>query len=175
MSETNLGPKVPQQAGAPASSQASAPQRASQPAAYESAGPEPTKWVGWIAFASIMMVMLGTFHMIQGLVALFRDQYYLVGKSGLVVSVNYTTWGWVELIFGAIVLGAGAALVSGRMWARVAATIVALVSAVVNLGFLSAYPIWAAIMIALDVMVIWAITVHGAEMKTLRDERKAYG
>ena len=112
MSETNLGPKVPQQAGAPASSQASAPQRASQPAAYESAGPEPTKWVGWIAFASIMMVMLGTFHMIQGLVALFRDQYYLVGKSGLVVSVNYTTWGWVELIFGAIVLGAGASLVN---------------------------------------------------------------
>jgi len=128
-------------------------------------------WVGWIAFASIMMVMLGTFHMIQGLVALFDDGYYLVSKSGLVVSVDYTAWGRVQLIAGAVVLGTGIALVTGRMWARVLGTVVAVVSALLNIGFLSAYPIWSSLMIGFDVLVIWAITVHGAEMKTVRDDR----
>ena len=50
------------------------------------------------------------------------------------------------------------------MWARVIATIVAMVSAVTSLGFLPAYPVWSAIMIAFDVLVIWAITVHGGEL-----------
>jgi len=53
---------------------------------------EPTGWVGWIVFAAFMMIMLGCFHAIQGLVALFDDQKFLVADSGLVVSVDYTTW-----------------------------------------------------------------------------------
>ena len=172
MSETNLGPKVPQQAPPPVSSQqARTPQEAAEPPMSGPSVPEPTMWVGWIAFASIMMVMLGTFHMIQGLVALFDDGYYLVSKSGLVVSVDYTAWGWVQLIAGAVVLGTGIALVTGRMWARVLGTVVAVVSALLNIGFLSAYPIWSSLMIGFDVLVIWAITVHGAEMKTVRDDR----
>ena len=58
---------------------------------------EMTGWVGWIAFAGVMMVLLGTFHAIQGLVALFQDEYFLVAKSGLTVHVDYTAWGWVHL------------------------------------------------------------------------------
>src|SRR4051794_6646957 len=57
-------------------------------------------WVGWIAFAGTLMVMLGTFHVIDGLVALFNDEYYLVTKSGLIVTADYTAWGWVHLILG---------------------------------------------------------------------------
>ena len=49
-------------------------------------------WVGWIAFAGTIMAMLGTFHIIQGLVALFNDDYYLVGRSGLVINVDFTAW-----------------------------------------------------------------------------------
>jgi len=173
MSETNLGPKVPQQPASPASSQQSRPTQATPPPDYyESTAPEPTGWVGWIAFAGIMMVMLGSFHAIQGLVALFNDKYYLVGNSGLVVSVDFTTWGWVQLIFGLIAIGAGAALFTGKMWARVLGTVVAAVSALVNIGFLGAYPIWSMTMIAFDVLVIWAITVHGAEMKTVQARRQ---
>ena len=122
-------------------------------------------WVGWVVFAGMMMVLLGSFHIIQGLIALFQDEYYLVGKSGLTVHVDYTTWGWVHMIGGIIIVAAGIALFAGRMWARVIAVIAALVSAIVNVGFLSAYPIWSVMMITIDVLVIWALTVHGGELK----------
>ena len=125
-------------------------------------------WTGWIAFAGTIMVMLGSFHAIQGLVALFKDEYYLVGKSGLVVNVDYTTWGWVHLIGGIIIAAAGVCVFMGQIWARTVGVILALVSAVVNVGFLAAYPIWSLMMIALDVVVILALTVHGSEMKAER-------
>jgi hypothetical protein len=143
----------------------------SQPASTASsysAEPEQTGWVGWIMFAATMMVMLGIFHAIQGLVALFRDEYYLVGKNGLTVHVDYTTWGWVHLILGIVVAGAGAALFVGQMWARIVGILVALLSSVINIAFLASYPVWSTIMIAVDILVIWALSVHGSEMKANR-------
>ncbi len=122
-------------------------------------------WVGWIAFAGTMMVLLGTFHIFQGLVALFNDDYFLVRKSGLVLNVDYTVWGWVHLIGGAIVLVAGLCVFGGQVWARSVGVIMALLSAVVNVGFLSAYPLWSLMMITFDVIVILALTVHGSEIK----------
>jgi hypothetical protein len=126
---------------------------------------EMTAWVGWIAFAGMMMVMLGAFHIIQGFVALFNNEYYLVGKSGLTVSLDFTAWGWIHIIGGLVVAGAGVALFTGRIWARTIGVLVAMISAFVNIGFLSAYPIWSAIMIGVDILVIWALTVHGGELK----------
>ncbi len=125
---------------------------------------EMTAWVGWIFFAGAMMVMLGSFHVIEGLVAVFKDEVFLVGKSGLVINVDYTTWGWVHIIGGLVIAGAGIALFTGRIWARTIGVIMAMVSAIVNITFLSAYPVWSAIMITLDVLVIWALTVHGGEL-----------
>jgi hypothetical protein len=124
-----------------------------------------TGWVGWIAFAAIIMLILGSFHVIQGLVALFKDEYFLVGKSGLVINVDFTTWGWIHVIGGVIIAAAGLALFTGKVWARTIGVILALGSAIVNVGFLSAYPIWSAIMIGFDVLVIWALTVHGSELR----------
>ena len=126
---------------------------------------EPTGWVGWIIFAGTMLVILGIFHAIQGLVALFNDSVYLVGPKGLVINVDYTAWGWIHLIGGIIVVLAGVALFAGKMWARILAVIVAVVSAIINVVFLPAYPIWSTMMIALDVLVIWALIVHGGELK----------
>src|SRR4029453_7035384 len=127
---------------------------------------EMTGWVGWIAFAAVMMIMLGTFHAIQGLLALFQDEYFLVADSGLTVHVDYTTWGWIHLIGGIIIAIAGVALFTGQVWARVIGVMLAMISMVLNIGFLAAYPIWSVLMIAVDILVIWALTVHGAEMKS---------
>ncbi len=126
---------------------------------------EMTGWVGWIAFAGTMMVLLGSFHVIQGLVAVFKDEYFVVGKSGLVVNVDYTTWGWVHIIGGLIIACAGVALFTGKIWARTLGVLLAMVSAILNISFLAAYPIWSTIMITVDILVIWALTVHGSEMK----------
>ncbi|MFF0339141.1 hypothetical protein [Kribbella sp. NPDC004875] len=127
---------------------------------------EVTAWTGWIAFGAMMMVMLGAFHAFQGLVALLDDGYYLVSKNGLAVHVNYTGWGWIHLILGGIIVLAGLGLLAGQLWARIVAVAAALVSAVVNVAFLAAYPVWSALMVFLDVIVIWAVIVHGREMKT---------
>jgi len=129
--------------------------------------PEPTGWVGWIVFAAAMMIMLGIFHAIEGLVALFKDEYFLVRPSGLTIDVDYTAWGWTHLIGGVVVALAGMALFTGRTWARVVGVVVAMLSAIINIGFLAAYPVWSTIMIAIDVLVIYALTAHGAEMKSL--------
>jgi hypothetical protein len=132
------------------------------------AQPEQTGWMGWILFAATMMIMVGIFHAIQGLVALFQDEYYLVGKNGLTLHVDYTAWGWVHIVLGVVMAGAGAGLLVAQMWARIVGVVVALVSSVVNIAFLAAYPLWSMIMIAIDILVIWAITVHGREMRANR-------
>jgi hypothetical protein len=126
---------------------------------------EPTAWVGWIMFAGVMMIMLGTFEAIAGLVALFKDEYYLVTRNDLVVSVDYTTWGWVHLLLGIVVAAAGLGVMVGQMWARVVGIVVAVASAIVNIAFLAAYPVWSTIIITIDVLVIYALTVHGRETK----------
>jgi hypothetical protein len=110
-----------------------------------------------------MMVILGAFHAIAGLVALFRDEFYLVRPNGMVIAFDYTTWGWIHLIIGVVVLLAGFGLFRGATWARVLTVVVAGISAVGNLTFLAASPVWAAIMIAIDILVIYAVTAHGRE------------
>jgi len=122
---------------------------------------ERTGWYGWVAFAGIMMVVLGIFHALMGLVGLFEEDYYLVGESGLMVNVDYTVWGWTHLILGLVVAAAGVALTRGETWARIVAVVVAVVSAITNLAFMSAYPIWSVIMITIDFLIIFAVTAHG--------------
>lgn len=128
--------------------------------------PEPTGWVGWIWFAGIMMVLLGSFQAIAGLVALFQKSYYVVANtSHLVLHLNYTGWGWLHLILGILAVAGGVGVMSGQMWARIYAVFIACLSAIANIAFLAASPIWSTIMITIDVLVIWAVTVHGREVK----------
>ena len=130
-------------------------------------GPEPTGWTGWIAFAATMMILLGTFQAIQGFVAIFDDGYYGVTESGLVVNVDYTVWGWTHLLLGVLIVIAGIGVLAGNLAARTVAVLLAGLSAIANMLFIEAYPIWSIIVITVDVLVIYALTVHGREMKRL--------
>src|SRR3954465_10001725 len=125
----------------------------------------PTAWAGWVVFGGVMLIMMGSFQVIEGLVALFDDGFYLVRSNGLVVDVNYNTWGWIHLIIGVVGVLAGLGLLVGNMAARIVGIAAAFLSALVNLAFISAYPVWSTILIALDVIVIYAIVVHGRELK----------
>jgi hypothetical protein len=126
-----------------------------------------TGWTGWVVFAGLMLVMLGLFQALEGLVAIFDQGYYLVGSEGLVVNVDYTVWGWVHLILGVLAIAAGFGLIAGNMAARVVGVILAVISAILNLAFIAAYPVWSIIVIAIDVIVIYAIVVHGRELKNV--------
>lgn len=125
----------------------------------------PTGWLGVVLFGGIMLLMVGGFQIIQGFVALFRDEYYLVSPNGLVIELDYTAWGWTHLIIGLIAVATGVGVMVGQMWARVVGIVIAVVSALVNVAFLSAYPIWSTIVIAMDVLVIYALAVHGREAR----------
>ena len=126
---------------------------------------EVTGWAGWVGFAGIMLIMLGIFQAIEGFVAIFDDGYYLVRPNGLVINVDYTAWGWLHLIIGLIAVAVGVGLMAGNMIARIVGVIVAVISATLNLLFIGAYPVWSTIIIAVDVIVIYAIVVHGRELK----------
>ncbi len=131
-------------------------------------GTAPSGWAGWVVFAGVMLMMLGSFQVIQGLVALFDDGFYAVTSSGLVVDVDYDTWGWVHLVIGIVGLLAGLGLLAGNTFARVVGVGIAFLSALVNLAFITAYPVWSIILIVIDVVVIFAIVVHGGELKADR-------
>jgi hypothetical protein len=129
-----------------------------------SARNQPTGWVGWVYFASLMMMLVGGFQAIAGLVALFKDDFYLVAERSLLV-FSYTAWGWVHLIMGIIIFAAGVALMNGALWARMVGIFLAGLSLFANMAFFSAYPLWSTLMIVIDVLVIYALTVHGGEAR----------
>jgi hypothetical protein len=133
-----------------------------------SAAPQGSAWRGWVVFAATMMALLGVYHAFAGLVALFEEDYYLVGESQLVVNVDFTAWGWTHLAIGVLFILTAFALVQGATWARVVTIAVASLSAIVNLAFLSAYPLWGVIMITLDILVIYAVTTHGGRASMQR-------
>jgi hypothetical protein len=123
-----------------------------------------SNWTGWVFFAGFMMILSGLFEAIAGLTALLRPSYYVVTSSHLLV-FNYTAWGWIDLLIGLFILLTGFSLLHGSTWARVVAVILATFSAISALTSIAAYPIWSVIVITIDVLVIYALTVHGAELK----------
>lgn len=129
---------------------------------------EPTGWVGWILFAGIMLLLVGSFQAIAGFVALFKDTYFVSRSADLAISIDYTGWGWIHLILGIVAILAGFGVMVGQMWARVVGILFAFVSAAANLAFTRAYPLWCVTMIVLDVIVIWALAAHGREVKAAR-------
>jgi hypothetical protein len=131
-----------------------------------SSEPDPTGWTGWVVFASFMLFLLGGFQVVEGVVAIFHDDYYAVTESGLLVNVDYSAWGWAHLLLGLALVAAGAGLLAGNMVARIAAVALAGLSAILNLAFIEAQPIWSVIVIAIDILVIYSVTVHGRELRS---------
>src|ERR1051326_8248286 len=109
------------------------------------AAPRQTRWTGWVIFGGLTMIMVGIFQLIEGLVALIKHGYYLVDPGHLVVHMDYTAWGWLHIVIGAVLVVTGFGVMVGRLWARVLGIAFAALSAIVNLAFLAAYPIWSVI------------------------------
>ncbi len=118
---------------------------------------------GWIAFAGFMMILLGSFHAVAGLVGLIDDQFYVTTQK-YVFQFDRTTWGWIHLILGIVVVLAGFGVFSGAVWARTVGVILGVVSAIAAFAWLPYYPIWSVAIIAVAIAVIWALTAHGREV-----------
>jgi hypothetical protein len=119
---------------------------------------------GWIGFAGMLMLIIGGIDFFQGLIALFEDEYFVVTSSGLLV-FDLTAWGWIMLIWGVILFLAGLALLAGQGWARWFTILVVALNFFAQLGFLgnSQYPLWALTALALNVVVLFALTARWSE------------
>lgn len=163
MSEMRQEPPVTQQP---------APSVPRQAGRHVARGPAPeqrvTGWVGWVFFGAVMMLLAGAFQAVAGLTALLSPDYYVVGTDGLLVGASWTAWGWVHLGLGVLAVAAGLAVLAGQLWGQLVGIAMGVVSAVVNLAFLKAYPVWSLLVIAVDVLVVYAFAVHGREVRAVR-------
>jgi hypothetical protein len=122
-------------------------------------------WVGWIFFAASLMLLIGLFQVLMGVVALFDEDYFLVAKDELLVAVNYTTWGWIHIVLGVVAIVSGFGVMLSQLWARVIAIFLAILSIFSALAFYAATPLWNLSIIVFDILVIFALVVHGAEVE----------
>ena len=123
-------------------------------------------WTAWIAFAGWLMLIVGALDFFQGLIALIRDRYYVLTPNQIIL-FDLTTWGWVTLIWGGVLVLAALALLAGATWGRWFAIVVASLNIVVQLGFVGGaqYPLWALTGIALSVVVLYALIARWGEAK----------
>lgn len=122
---------------------------------------------GWIMFAGVIMIVVGIFQAFAGLVAVINDEFYVL-TADYVVKFDATTWGWIHLIIGLIVLGSGFGVFSGNIAARTVGVLAAVGSMIAAFFWIPWYPMWGIIVIAIDLAVIWALTVHGRDLADSR-------
>jgi hypothetical protein len=121
--------------------------------------------VGWAAFAGVMLILLGIMDFIQGLVAVVNDEFYVVAGDW-VVKFDVTTWGWIHIILGIVLVASGFGIFSGNVAARTVGVIAAGLAMIANFAWLPYYPVWSIILIAICAAIIWALTAHGRDIAT---------
>ena len=125
---------------------------------------------GWVVFAGLMLFMAGMFGAIDGLVAIIQDEVFLVTDDQIIL-LDLTAWGWVHLILGSIALVTGLSVLSGQLWAAILGVFLAIASATTQLLFITVFPLWSLAIIAIDILVIYGLVVHGEEAVAAGGER----
>lgn len=119
--------------------------------------------VGLTVFAGAMLALVAFFQALVGLTAIFSSEYVVVTQN-YVFSFDAALWGWIHLGLGVLLGAAAWFLFQGKVWARTVAVAVAGLNAVANFAWLPHTPVWSTLIIALDVLVIWALTAHGRDI-----------
>jgi hypothetical protein len=115
---------------------------------------------GMVLFASILLLVLGCFNLIQGIAAI-ANSHVFVANAHYVVG-NLRAWGWITLIFGILQLLAAAGVLAGNQAARWFAVAVLALNAIDQMFFIPAYPFWALTIIAMDVIALWGLCAYGS-------------
>ena len=124
-----------------------------------------TAWVGWVWFAAFAILVAGLLNVVSGLVAIFSPKTVLSWTRDGIAVVDVSTWGWVHLVLGALLVLAGFALFAGSWWARLVAAVLVIINLVAQFVSLPITPWWSLVVIALDLVILWALTVHGDEVE----------
>lgn len=124
-------------------------------------------WTGWVGFAAIMMVVIGSIDAFEGLIAIIRSDYYQYTANGVII-FSTTKWGWLMLLWGILLVMVGLALAAKSSWARWTSVVLIIINLLAQLGWLgsSPYPVWTLTVIALQIIVLYALTVRWSEVAT---------
>jgi hypothetical protein len=109
--------------------------------------------------AGVLLLMNGAFEILQGASAIANDDLYSAG-SDFLYQFDMTTWGWVHLVIGLLSIVVGIGVLAGKSWGLVSGMIIAGLSALANFAFLPHYPLWAITVIAVDLLIIHALSVQ---------------
>ena len=123
-------------------------------------------WAGWVAFAGLLLMIIGGLDFFQGLVAVIRDQYFVAGENGVLL-VDVSQAGWIMMIWGVVLALVGYGLVSGASWARWAAILGVSANFIAQLGFdgSAGFSLWSLCVVALNILVLWALIVRWDDAK----------
>jgi hypothetical protein len=123
-----------------------------------------TAWTGWIVFAGWLMVIIGMLDFFEGLIAVIRDNYYVLAPNQVIV-FDVSTWGWLTLLWGIVIIFAGFGLLTAQSWARWFTIVVASLNIITQLGFIGSaqYPLWALTVLTLTIVVLYALIVRWEE------------
>ena len=118
-------------------------------------------WGGWIGFAALMMIVIGSLDFFEGLIAVIRKSYYVATPNQIIV-FDTTTWGWITMILGVLLALVGLGLASRSGVARWTAVVILVLSLLEQLAWLgnTGYPLWTLIVVALEVIVLYALTAR---------------
>ncbi len=122
--------------------------------------PPGSAWENWAIFAGVLLLVAGVAHVLIGLLALFDASYFDPAESDPSFRIGYTAWGWIQVAGGGLLIAAGSGVLGRKEWARLVAIVLAAVNAVSALAFLPAAPAWGLILVALNVVIVYALTVH---------------
>ena len=125
------------------------------------------RWTGWIIFAGWLLIIVGALDFFEGLIAVIRGQYYVLSPTQVIV-FDTTTWGWLTLLWGILILFAGLGLIGGAGWARWFSIVVVVISILEQLAFVgsAAYPLWSLAVLTLSVIILYALTVRWGDRET---------
>jgi hypothetical protein len=111
---------------------------------------------GVTTFAGVLLTLVSIFEVLQGIAAIANDTVYVRGLS-YSYELDVTAWGWIHLLLGLVGLGTGIGILMGQAWGRILGILIAGLAMVSNFMFIPYYPVWSLVVIALDVLVIWAL------------------
>src|SRR5215216_5858977 len=115
---------------------------------------------GLVIFAAVMLFIVGILNIIWGIAAIDDSKFFIQDHKYILSKLN--AWGWITTIIGALQLLAGFSLWSGGLYGRLMAILFDSLSALAALLSIPAYPFWSLAIFALDIIVIYQVSLYGA-------------
>ena len=113
------------------------------------------KWTGWVVFGSVLMMIVGVFKAITGVIGLFNDEWLLLGYNGyMLVDITWLAVWWLAV--GLLLVFGGLAALNGKAWGLATGVVATGLAAISEFFMIPVYPLWSILMITVYVITLIA-------------------